>query len=85
LIALATAGKGSSVCPKEEPMSFKSREKKRQARLAQSNGRREQRASYADRHYLTIVSRAACCIGAAARFAMVPSAFIAIGRSRSSA
>jgi hypothetical protein len=42
-------------------MSLKSREKKRQARLAQSNGRREQRASYTDRHYLTIVSRAACC------------------------
>ena len=42
-------------------MSFKSREKKRRARLAQANGQREQRAKYADRYYLTIVSRAACC------------------------
>jgi hypothetical protein len=42
-------------------MSFKSREKKRQARIAQANGQREQRSKYADRHYLTIVSRSACC------------------------
>lgn len=38
-------------------MSFKSREKKRRARIAQSKSRR----LHADRHYLTIVSRAACC------------------------
>lgn len=42
-------------------MSYKSREKKRRARIAQASGRREQRAKFADRHYLTIVSRSACC------------------------
>jgi hypothetical protein len=42
-------------------MSFKSREKKRRTRIAQSGSRRGQRSRYADRHYLTIVSRAACC------------------------
>ena len=42
-------------------MSFKSREKKRQARVGQASGQREQRSKYADRYYLTIVSRAACC------------------------
>ncbi len=42
-------------------MSFKSREKKRRARLAQTSSQREQRSKYAGRHYLTIVSRAACC------------------------
>jgi hypothetical protein len=42
-------------------MSFKSREKKRRARIAQANGQREQRAKYADRYYLTVVSRSACC------------------------
>ena len=41
-------------------MSYKSREKKRRARIAQSNGRREQSSKYADRHYLTVVSRPAC-------------------------
>ena len=34
-------------------MSFKSREKKRRARLAQTSSRREQRSKYAERHYLT--------------------------------
>ena len=42
-------------------MSFKSREKKRRAKAAQSSSQREQRSRYAERHYLTIVSRAACC------------------------
>ncbi len=42
-------------------MSFKSREKKRRARLAQTSSQREQRSKYADRHSLTIVSRACCC------------------------
>ncbi len=42
-------------------MSFKSREKKRRARLAQASSQREQRSKYAGRHYLTIVLRAACC------------------------
>jgi hypothetical protein len=58
---VTSPGKGGSVCPKEKPMSFKSREKKRRGRLARSGSRREQRSKYADRHYLTIVSRAACC------------------------
>jgi hypothetical protein len=42
-------------------MSYKSRERKRRARLAQTSGRQKQRAEYADRHYLTIVTRPACC------------------------
>ena len=42
-------------------MGYKSREKKRQARIAQASGQREQRSKYVDRYYLTIVSRAACC------------------------
>ena len=42
-------------------MGFRSREKKRRARLAQTSSRREQRSKYAERHYLTIVSRACCC------------------------
>jgi RNase P subunit RPR2 len=46
-------------------MSFKSREKKRQARvgakIAMTYGKNIQRENYKDRHYLTIVSRPACC------------------------
>jgi hypothetical protein len=42
-------------------MSFRSRLKKRQARIARESGQREQRSKYADRYYLTIVSRSACC------------------------
>jgi hypothetical protein len=42
-------------------MSFNSREKKRRARLAIANTRRDHRQTMAGRHYLTIVSRAACC------------------------
>jgi hypothetical protein len=42
-------------------VSYQSREKGRRARIAQASSRREQQAKYADRHYLTIVSRAACC------------------------
>jgi hypothetical protein len=59
-------GKGSYALPahpqgERGSMSYKSREKKRRARIAQLSGRREQRAKFADRHYLTIVSRRACC------------------------
>jgi hypothetical protein len=42
-------------------LSYKSREKKRRARIAQSKRRHEQRGRYAERHYLTIVSRPASC------------------------
>ena len=42
-------------------MSYRSRAKKRRARLGQETSRREQRSKYADRHYLTIVKRACCC------------------------
>ncbi len=42
-------------------MSYRSREKKRQARLGQATSRNDQRSRYADRHYLTIVTRACCC------------------------
>ena len=42
-------------------MGYQHRERKRRARLAKSSSRREQRSKYADRHYLTIVSRACCC------------------------
>jgi hypothetical protein len=42
-------------------MSFKSREKKRRAKIAIANSRRDHRQTMAGRHYLTIVSRAACC------------------------
>jgi hypothetical protein len=42
-------------------MGYQHRERKRRARLAQSSSRKEQRSKYADRHYLTIVSRAGCC------------------------
>jgi hypothetical protein len=42
-------------------MGYQHRERKRRARLAQSGSRRQQRSKYADRHYLTIVSRPACC------------------------
>ena len=42
-------------------MSFKSRERKRRERIAQTSGSREQRSKYADRHYLTIVNRPASC------------------------
>ncbi len=42
-------------------MSFKSRQKKREARIAQAKRQREQRSKYADRYYLTIVNRACCC------------------------
>jgi hypothetical protein len=47
-------------------MSFKSREKKRRAKIAQG---RDKRAPQADRRYITIVSRPACCnkCGAALR------------------
>jgi hypothetical protein len=42
-------------------MGYQHRERKRRARLAQASSRQEQRSKYPDRHYLTIVSRAACC------------------------
>jgi hypothetical protein len=42
-------------------MGYQHRERKRRGRLAQTSSRREQRSRYADRHYLTIASRAACC------------------------
>ena len=55
-------------------MGFKSRDKKRRARLAQSSSRREQRSKYADRHYLTIVSAPAVATTAASVFAKATSA-----------
>jgi hypothetical protein len=42
-------------------MSFKSREKKRRAKLAIGKARAEHRETMAGRHYLTIVSRHCCC------------------------
>ena len=42
-------------------MSFKSREKKRRRKLAIANSRREHGETMKARHYLTIVSRSACC------------------------
>jgi hypothetical protein len=42
-------------------MSFKSREKKRRATLAMSRSRAAHEQTMAERHYLTIVSRACCC------------------------
>jgi RNase P subunit RPR2 len=45
----------------EEPMSYKSRERKRRAKAAMGSAVAKQREAYADRHYLTIVKRPACC------------------------
>jgi len=42
-------------------MSYKTREKKRRRKIATEKARAHQRENYADRHYLTIVSRSACC------------------------
>jgi hypothetical protein len=42
-------------------LSYKSREKKRRAKVATAKGQREQREHFADRHYLTIVKRPCCC------------------------
>ncbi len=42
-------------------MSFKSRQKKRAARLAIAKIQADNRDMMASRHYLTIVSRPACC------------------------
>jgi len=42
-------------------MSFKSREKKRRAKLAISKSRTENRDKMAGRHYLTVVSRTCSC------------------------
>jgi hypothetical protein len=44
-------------------MSFKSREKKRRAKLAINQTRAEYRETMASRYYLTIVSRHCCCNG----------------------
>ena len=66
-------------------MGFKSRDKKRRARLAQSSSRREQRSKYADRHYLTIVSPPAVATTAASVFAKATSACSGSSPRRSSA
>jgi hypothetical protein len=42
-------------------MSFKSREKKRSAKLAVAKSQRDNKEKMAGRHYLTIVSRHCCC------------------------
>jgi RNase P subunit RPR2 len=42
-------------------MSYKSREKKRRAKIAVGRDTAKQRKDFKDRHYLTIVSRPACC------------------------
>ncbi|MGH2963833.1 MAG: hypothetical protein ACRDMH_00410 [Solirubrobacterales bacterium] len=42
-------------------MSFKSREKKRRRKIGIETARGQHREKIAGRHYLTIVSRAACC------------------------
>jgi RNase P subunit RPR2 len=42
-------------------MSYRSREKKRRAGIAQQRARRDHRETMKRRHYLTIVSRDACC------------------------
>ena len=42
-------------------MSFKTREKKRRRKIATANARAQHRETMAGRHYLTIVSRHACC------------------------
>jgi hypothetical protein len=42
-------------------MSFKSREKKRRAKLAISKSRAQYQEAMATRHYLTIISRPCCC------------------------
>ena len=42
-------------------MSFKSREKKRAAKLAIAKSRTENKETMAGRHYLTVVSRHCCC------------------------
>jgi hypothetical protein len=48
-------------------MSFKSREKKRRAKLAISKSRRDNKEKMAGRHYLTIVSRTCSCNGCGGR------------------
>ena len=42
-------------------MSYKTREQKRRRKIAITNARAQQRKQHPDRHYLTIVSRPACC------------------------
>jgi hypothetical protein len=42
-------------------MSYTTREKKRRWKIAITNARAQQRKQHPDRHYLTIVSRSACC------------------------
>lgn len=42
-------------------MSFKTREKQRHRKIAIAKARSEHRETMASRHYLTIVSRPACC------------------------
>lgn len=44
-------------------MSYKTREKKRRRKIAIANARAQHGETMAGRHYLTIVSRSACCNG----------------------
>jgi hypothetical protein len=58
-------GKGSYLTlptrPRRRPMSFRSREKKRRAKIAVGKARAQHHDTMAGRHYLTIVSRPCCC------------------------
>jgi hypothetical protein len=45
----------------QDPVSYKSREKKRRAKAAMNDAVAKQRKVYADRHYLTPVKRNCCC------------------------